>query len=381
MSCKPLLCVFFWMLLAPLQGVSTEGVPSLEVDVSYLAVDMIFSRERGVKICEIQHGVPSTFKGEIFANGGKSTIAENLLQQLGRYFPLSWVKTGDFPDLIMKKGFLQDSRWKNIVSLNSLSRNSTFLKAAAMPVSDPSDLSAYHGFVFCMPKKSDERASFQKKYPGVVAIDNASYHYRRDKLMMSKLLLDHPLLEAHKPKWAAYPTKYSPELAGKILQDIDSPLLVIKPVGELKGYGVIIVHQDDLEQVLMCILLKKPELAPDQDPAYAFWQKDRSSQFIVEAFAEADPVSFPHLDGKFYSPSFRQVYLLVYNNKKIEVICLGGYYKLPKKSLEEEGSLNQKYKSCGEVPYYGMLEEDVMEQAAAEIRPVLEIVYQRMLSR
>src|SRR5438105_10554090 len=103
--------MFFRILLFTILCFKLEAY----VDVSFLIVDMKYSNENGIQICEIQHGVDSAFKGEAFTNGGKSMIAENLLSELNKYYPLSWALVNNIADLNVKARFRKDEQWQEFI--------------------------------------------------------------------------------------------------------------------------------------------------------------------------------------------------------------------------------------------------------------------------
>lgn len=355
----------------------------LPVDVSFLVVDLKFHPVRGAQICEIQHGVPSGFSGESFANGGTSYIAQNFFKIMNGFYSKSWVEVEAFSDLTLRAGFSRNIRWTSIKNVEDLETKRRFLTSAALPVDDPMDLSSYHGFVILRPRKTDDRESFRNKYPGVVVVDNATYMYRRDKLMMTELLMGNPLTEKHKPKWGIYSREFQPGLADRIKQDIGSDILVIKPLDAFKGYGIIILNKEDLELALEYIFKREDGLAantlPSNDKEYQYWLSATTDYFIVEEFIESDPVKVPSLGGKLFSPTLRLAFLLFYNKGTIEVICLGGYDKYPKKAVTDKGTLTERFKTCGEFPYFGKTDPKIMKKAGAQVGEVLKIIYQKML--
>jgi hypothetical protein len=308
----------------------------LPVDVSFLIVDLKYSLEKGAQICEIQHGVPSAFKGNAMLYDGQELIAQQLVNCLDGFYEKSWAAINLFADPTIKKLLSENVHWQKVNKFGDFDNNKEFLIKAALPVYDQTDLSAYHGFVFMSPLVKVNRSNFQKKYPGVVLVDNAFYGYATNKYRMTELLMGHPLTEQHKPKWGLY-QKNDKDLADRINSEIGCDILVIKPTDQYRGEGVIILRKEELKSVLPYLFDKKTKKIVYEDPAYEFWRRGDSSEFIVEEFIEVEPVSVPHLDGKLYSPTLRLAFLLFYDKQEIDVVCLGGYYTLPKKALSEEG--------------------------------------------
>lgn len=357
---------------------SKQTCCNLPVDVSFLIVDLKYSLEKGAQICEIQHGVPSAFKGNAMLYDGQELIAQQLVNRLDGFYEKSWAAINFFADPTIKKLFLENDHWQKVSKYGDLDNNKEFLINATLPVDDPANLYAYHGFVFMSPLVKVNRLNFQEKYPGVVLVDNAFYGYATNKHKMTELLMGHPLTEQHKPKWGFY-KKDDKDLADRINSEIGSDILVIKPTDQYRGEGVIIVKKEELKSVLQYLFDKKNKKVVFEDQAYEFWRNGDSSEFIVEEFIAVEPVSVPHLDGKLYSPTLRLAFLLFYDQHEIDVVCLGGYYTLPKKSVCEEGSLNEKYKSYVKVPYFAKVDPKIKQQAEIEIKEVLKIVYQKLL--
>jgi hypothetical protein len=154
---------------------------------------------------------------------------------------------------------------------------------------------------------------------------------------------------------------------------------VIKPLHDSLGNGVIILSKEELNDVMDYLFKRKPQGIPNTDPAYEFWLTSPANNFLVEEFIDAEPISVPQLEGKLYAPTLRLVFLMIYNRNKIEIVCLGGYYKFPQKSLSEEGSLNERYKTCCEPPYYLKCDPEIMEMAEQQIKEVLDILYSKLL--
>jgi len=351
----------------------------MPVDISFAIVDLKYNTERGAQICEIQHGVSSSFKGCTFVNEGSNPIAQNLLKELDKFHDQSWLLFGAFMDETVEDVFIKDKKWILFPTLRTITLSTRFLIESSLPINDPADINTYHGLAILKPSLIKDRESLQDKFPGVIFLDNAIYSHRRDKHKMTELLMGHPLTKKHKPKWGLYQLENEEGLIDLINNDIGSDLLVIKPLRDSLGRGVIILKRDDLNEVMEYLFKRKPQGLPNTDPAYEFWLTTKEDCFLVEEFIDAQPVSVPHLDGKLYAPTIRLAFLMIYNKKEIEIVCLGGYYKFPEKSLSEEGSLNERYKTCCEPPYYSKGDPETMKLAEEQIKNVLFCLYQKFL--
>lgn len=361
-------------LLLNLPLVADELVP---VDVSFLIVDTKWHETRGAQVCEIQHGVLSAFRGYRMLYGEKEQMAEKVLKVLNGYYTTSWVCKQAFSDPGLKEKFASDPHWSCFKTLAKLGDEKKFLLSALSPPKNFSSLKDYRGFVFLSPLFNMDREAFRGMYPGVVLIDNAFHGCAGNKHAMSKLLLGDPYTEAHKPLWKHY-HKDEENLAEKILEDFPSNLLVIKPLKEFCGKGVIILKREDLKQTLESMFQTKDKWEKNQDPAHKYWRKRKASEFIVEEFIESTPIFVPHLE-KTYIPTMRLVFLLFYDKGEIRIDCMGGYYNLPSTSVEEGGTLNETCKSASKLPYFEKVEPGLLKEAEAQIKEVLHRIYKKQL--
>ena len=374
-QCIRLLRVLFTAYFLHCLPLMAEGF--LPVDVSFLIVDLKWHETRGAQVCEIQQGLKSTFRGYRMLYGENEQMAEKVLGVLNRYYEKSWVCDRNFADPGFKEKFAKDSHWSCFKSLERLSDPDEFLLKALPPPTDFSSLKDYRGFVFLSRLYNMNRETFRSIYPGMVLIDNAFQSCVGNKYNMSKLLIGNPYTEAHKPMWKYYHITEE-NLAERILKDIPSDLLVIKPLKEYCARGVIILKREDLKETLEYLFEGKNKKVEVTDPAYEYWKNGTSSEFIVEEFIESEPVFVPHL-GKTYIPTIRLVFLLFYDKGEIQIDCMGGYYNLPRVSLEEGGSLNEICKSASKVPYFEKVESKLLKEAETQIKEVLRIIYLKQL--
>lgn len=354
---------------------ATISARSLPVDASFIVVDLKYNEERGVQICEIQHGAPSAFKGHAMFHEGSDLIAYKLIDKLSSFFDKSWIVLDCFADPALRRLLSNDPRWSHI---NDFEQDPEFLTKSALPVQDPSNISAYHGFVFLSPVLRMDRDKFRKKYPGVILTDNAFYDYADNKYKMTKLLAEHPFTKQHKPKWGIY-NRNDKNLADRINGEIGSDLLVIKPTNEYQGEGVIIFRKEELQDVIHYLFSGEKPSVYITDRAYRYWGKKKAREFIVEEFIPVDPILVPHLDGKPYCPTLRFAFLLLYDQHQIDITTLGSYYLLPKVSLSDEGSLNERYKAYVHSFYFAKADPEISAAAEVQMKKILEIIYKKLL--
>lgn len=353
--------------------------PTYEVDASFLLADLKFSEKRGVKICEIQHGVLSTFSGDKFSHGEPGIIPVNFYHTLSQYFDRSWAISNYFAEIQIRKLFEQAPEWSTYNNIALVEKDPKFQYRASLPVYDPYDINSYHGFLVTRVAKVNDYLAFKKKYPGIILLDAAARSYWIDKHKMTQLFLKNKTLASYKPKCELYRKKYSKSLAREIIEEIQSEIFVIKPRGAFHGKGVIIVDRENLDSTLKYILKRSSKLKKDPDPSYNHWYRDKADSFLVEEFVESDPISIAHLDNRVYQPTMRVAFLLVYSNNQIDVKFLGGYWMLPESSLSEKGTLNNKHKACCKGSYYCKIDPQVMSKVEQQLNIALPLLYEQML--
>jgi hypothetical protein len=369
--------------LFAVDGFKRTAFPSdrYPIDVSFMIADLTYSQERGVQICEIQHGILSSFKGDQFSNGELGNIAKNLYQCLSQYQHPSWTILKNIVATQIKSTFEIAPEWIKYDKMNQILQDPGFLQQASLPVIEPSNIASYHGFLYVRPNKIRDCSAFKKKYPGIIILDAATFPFWIDKYKMTQLFANNPTLAKLKPKWGLYSKSFSSNLANQIISDLQCDTFVIKPRGTFLGNGVIIVDKENLEDTLKYILTKSTLLKNDPDKAYNYWNKDTFNSFLVEQFVPSDPIAVPHLGNKIYRPTMRVGFLLIYDRYMHEVKFLGGYWSLPPKSLSEKGSLNEKSKSYCKLPYYCAVDSETMSTVEGLLQEPLKQIHQQMLWR
>ncbi len=352
-----------------------EGI---EADLSFLIADMKYSKEEGVKICEVQQGTLSVFRGIDYLNGTdclvESSVVENLLQYPFRIF----YKEHYIASKALRQK-LANTEAHNFSTIRSLIENDDFLNGALIAPNDPENLFDYHTLVISSPKIIPSVSDFKERFPGVLVLDQSSYPYWIDKYKMSELFKGDPILETIKPAWGLYPKVYHQDLATTITDELKGEIFVIKPRGSFKGNGVIIVEKNNLDNVLQLILRDKNRLKYEKDPAMKYWASERNTSFIVERFHASDPVKAPFLDNEYYDGTIRTVFLIRYHKKEIEIDFIESHWKLPKLPLKASGSLNERHKSFGEPPHFAAVPRSIQVEVERQLREALPILYKRML--
>lgn len=350
---------------------------SLPVDISFLVADVKYSEERGVQICEIQHGSDSVFKGEVFSNKGYSIITERFIEYFSAYTQPSWFIPSTISDRYLIKNLAKNS-WTHVHDSKVLKKNKIFEEQCKLPVSDPYHITSYHGFVFT-DSYSVKKLDHLGYGSSFILIDRAMLPYWRDKYKISLLFKDDPVLESCKPKWGLYQKKYTKQLSEDIFSELGAKCFVIKPRGHSCGNGVIITEKENLDRTLRYIFVKSQKLKNDPDRGYQSWYHDHSDTFLVEEFVPSDPVYVSHLGGKPYCPTIRIAFLAIYNQGVAEIYFLGGYHCLPERSLSSEGNFHQKYKTSLKTIHSSAIDREFYTFLTSELYEPLRKFYQKII--
>ncbi len=343
------------------------------VDVSYMVADIKYSKEHGVKICEVQHGIMSTFYGDVFLHPNRGVISDRVASVFAEFPMTKWMAASNVAFATLRSAFERSGNWKSRASFTAIKSNSEFIEAARNRPENPNLISSYSGMLFMNP--SDEFS--QEAYPGIILLDAATHPYWSDKYKMSELFRTDSTLCKIKPEWNLYPKAYSPDLARTIIQELGGDAFVIKPRGAFLGNGVIITSKDELDSVLSEILQNSESLKFHKDKSYNHWSRDTFDSFIVERYYPSDPIMH---DDKLYEPSMRLAFVCIYDNKTIDFHFLGGYWMLPTKALDEAGSLNECKKAYCKVPYFVDASSDDLSEIEKQLAEAIPLLYEAMLS-
>lgn len=349
------------------------------VEVSFLVADLKYSQEHGIKICEVQQGILSTFLGDAFLRGAPGNISLNFYNVLSEFSVKKWTIPRQIAGCNIISIISKALDWKLEPFLLSILGNADFRDAAKVQPNDPSDLSSYQGILFVCAEEIEDYEKFQKSYPGIVLVDAASSPYWMDKYKMSQLFERNPELSAIKPEWKLYYKKNIECLAQNVREDIQSDYYVIKPRGAFLGNGVIIVAREELDSTFRSIFSKNSPLLNSSDKSYNYWRKDYFDSFIVEKFYASDSIIVQKLEDKVYDPTIRVAFILIYNKKKIDFRILGSYGLLPCKSIDEEGSLNDCHKAYCKAPFFTELSDAIREQVEKQLSKTIPLLYKEML--
>jgi hypothetical protein len=355
------------------------------VDVSYLVSDFKYSQEHGLKICEVQHGSLSALHGDLYILGGDGSISP-MLADFFALFPMKkWTAGWIYPSI---KRSLAAKEWVVGKSMKMLLKDPTFLEYSAMFPIDPYSITSYAGIVYADYDVVRNFSSYCKAYPGILFMNAATFPYWRDKYKMNALFDLNDELKQYKADWRLYPKRYDSLLSERIQEEMPSEFYVIKPRSQVLANGVIIVASRDLDSVLQMILTPLASLERHPDKKYSYWWKNEDDTFLIEKYYKSDYLCFSSpLNEKIscereyhYDATMRLAYILQYDEGKMTYLCLGGFWKLPSKALEEEGTLNEKMISCCRTPFYSAVDPELLKEINGQMERAMLLLYQMMLN-
>ena len=364
--------------------------PKYPVDISYMVSDFKYSQEHGLKICEVQHGALSAVKGDLYISGGNGSISPRVANFFNHFPMKKWAAGLTYFPL---RQSLAAKGWGLQRSFKRLARNPEFIEYASLTPADPSSIASYVGIVYATRNVVIDYNLYHNAFPGVLFLDAATLPYWKDKYKMNVLFNHNAELKEYKADWEIYPKKYDPMLAERIQEKMPSELYVIKPRGETLGNGVIIVANKDLDDVLHMILEPQEVLEKHPEESYSYWRRNKDDTFLIEKYYMSDYLHFSHkLSEKaealalghggdyHYDATMRIAFILMYDKGKMTYHCLGGFWKLPCKALEEEGTLNERRISICEPPFYRAVDPELLMEASAKMERAMLLLYEVMLN-
>lgn len=346
-------------------------------DISYMVADLKYSKEHGVKLCEVQHGILSTFYGDIYLNGNNGILCPKIAEVFDEFDIKKWYVISQVSFKPLTDTF-NESGWINQPSIPSLILDEEFKRIATIPPEDPSDINSYQAMFYVKANALKDLDHFRHVCPGILVIDAPTHRYWIDKYKVTRLFTGHPLLTKIKPEWGLYPKSYTETLAQQIIDDIPSDIYVIKPRSAFLGRGVILVAKEKLDSTLKYILTSSEALQKDTDAAYNHWNRDAHDSFLVEKYYPSDLIQ---VDEKEYEPTMRAAFVMIYNKNRIDVRFVGGYWMMPIKSVDQEGTLNELKKAYCKPPYFVPASAEELQEIGRQIEEALPFMYEKMLKQ
>lgn len=352
------------------------------VDISFFIADAKYD-EGKLKILEFGEGPRSRFNGydTLYGRGKMWAYFWQYLEQF--QIPIWYVDPNIDKNNVQKEvGFKEFKKINGIAlkNMQELIENDAFQHTAHQdPPKNKYSIKDYKGIIIFRHKNAshDIIEEFKRNFPYFIVVDNASSLHVNNKYLTSLLFNDKQLTH-YRPQCKSYLKQYSPSLATQIIKDFHCNTYVIKPLTAFKGNGVIIVKKETLNKVLYHILKKTKIIRRSKNPTYNHWARNKNKKFIVE---ECEASKYIKVGGKTYDPTMRMVFCLHYEKGKIYLTMLGGYWKLPPRALEEQGTLIEKSKSkiVPNRASSAKIAQNDMKNAQRLFQKVLPLVYLKML--
>jgi len=317
-------------------------------DISCMIVDLKYNpdKEHPIKILEFGRLEMSRFKGHnsLYPPGIIWTKFWNYLNSFE--LPIWYAGYGYPNDHILRSlDYLKELNGTHKHTFAEIKQDGQFIQAKNKKINtqtfDPTQIKNYKGIIISKCHTGNALIKLRKKYPNFIIVNNKSVLYCANKHKASKLFNNQELIH-YKPKWKTYPAKYTSRLANQILKDLQTDTVVIKPTTSSKGRGIIIVDKKDLDKTLKKIFKDKTKTKKHPDIAYNYWATHKKKIFLVESCEKSKPIV---INNKNYDGTMRIIFIITQNNNNINFEIISSYWKLPLKSLDQQGTLLEKHKS------------------------------------
>lgn len=346
-------------------------------DIAFCIADTKFDG-KNLKILELGDSALSMFKGHdaLYGRGSVWAAFWNYLTQFN--IPIWFVGSHGKS---MAVDVLERLGGKCVLSVTRL-QGDVKLDMVARGIRRPKE---HKGIVFV--RRAYQRPYVEmmiKKFPSFVFVNEAAHNVVMNKYQTDKLFHDDKTLREFRPACKVCKKRYAPNLAQSIIDEIKSPVYVIKPTDGSRGRGIIFVTKDELDQTLKIILQDRAALrkmSKELPHTYGFWLFNRAERFLVEAYVPSKTVT---VKGKEYDPTLRLVFSAHRMNGEITVDVHCAYWKLPGKALSEDGSLTEKHRSdvhsTALISSMKVAPED-LQKVKDLFCPMMAKVYKRMLNQ
>lgn len=328
--------------------------------LSFCIVDLKFDGQK-IKICEFGQGFDSGFKGY------------DALYGKGQLWAKFWAALAS----LKKPLWLLGSQLKRDLAPDSYKKAGGYVAHAINEIKSFS--SPFILMVCGTHKKNFSAFEFKKNHPECIILDEVTKKFVSNKYETCLLFDDHELA-TYRPRFMLIPKEYTPTLTYDIAQQLNSQYIVIKPINASLGRGIVAIEPPQLDCALL-ILCKKQNssLAPHDEDSYAYWASDREKFFIAEEFVPSKTIL---VDSKPYDPTMRVAFVLFNNAGTPCVSFLDAYWKLPTKSLNEQGTFTELHKShvVSKTKCSAPVDPSDFESVKAQLCLLLPQIYLKMLA-
>ena len=362
-----------------------NSLPLVNADITYMIADMKFNGT-GIRILEFGEGTRSRFEGYDALNK-KGAMWGQFWNHLASFnLPIYYVAPEMLPAHAAEINYrtFSDLGGKHIFNMYQamdIAKKYSPKKNRA----NKTHISDYTAIIVIrhLDASSPIIRAFKKRFPDFLILDSSSAPFLNNKYTTSLLFDAHEELKQLRPPSKLYTKKYSPDLAQSIDNDFaDTNIVVIKPLTACKGYGIIMTLKKDLDAILYNILEKTDAIYASDDTSYSYWAYDTNDSFLIERYEKSTLVQLPNDETKSYDATMRMVFVLSYQDDTIHFKLLDGYWKLPLKAQEEDGTLTEKIKSKINPNRQSsvLVQKETTDAVCAILKKNMPAVYHRMLS-
>lgn len=242
----------------------------------------------------------------------------------------------------------------------------------------------YRGIVVYRSVSDRDSASFRdfkRKYSAFLFVNDAIISHVKNKVLTYQAFIDAGL-QANVPHSKYCSAVYSPSLVTSIKSAIATDYVVIKPENSSLAYGINVIHKDDLDAFLRIILKDKRTIPTKAHRGLLYWKQMHDKTFVAQEYIPSKSII---KDGKEYDPTMRIVYFMHHDRGVIKVTVIGGFWKIPVKSLHDARvTLTEKHVTIAHsgAYYTGMLcEHNDWVSIQTELERVLPQFYYSMMKR
>jgi hypothetical protein len=322
----------------------------IRADMAYWIADIKFN-EQGVKIVELGDGNFAGYKvlDNMYFRGHVWTrVWENILSSevpvwfIGNY--------ASDPDVVAWETFRKLGGLHS-ATLETLQQDQHFLMTAKREVPEIAQSIADYQGIIVLKRYNPSQATFANfitRFPNFLILNETSSFVVSDKALTDALFTTEQM-KASRPQALILEKKYTRALEKEILDKMAANWFVIKPVNSGRGNGIIMTNRDELGATLRKILVDNRShfkidndytFKADPPLSFEYWRSDRNSHFIVEEFAESKQI---FVDDKPYDPTMRVIFVIRYEEGKMKLDYIDGYWKKPSKSLIDEGTFKERH--------------------------------------
>lgn len=373
---------FFFLLLifssASAEYTKEFAESEYSVAVAFLVADFKYNDAQGVKLCEVKQASTSLFTMGRFMHDGECVTSKKFVEIMGQWGVRGWNHKTTPCDGTLRNFLNNDPLWTSTSFINNILKDPDYKYALESPFYNPKDISQYAAFAYGKRNQVKQILQSPSTYQRVIVIDEPTFSYWIDKLKMAELFTLNSTLEKVRPIWKNCIKKDDPEeLYQSILEEIPGDYVVIKPRTCFKSKGIMLVHKENLLEILTLIMTTPPELSKHQDKTLRYWAKDSMSSFLVEEFIESDPVQTE--SGRLFDTTYRTTFIAVYEKDAITLHLLDTYLKYPKLALDEPGKYADKHISNIHVKEVGTIPPERLIEIERQLSEPLLLMFENML--